>query len=107
MELLKKGDVVFLNEKEQTFPATEVQLFMDCNEGVVYMAEYRDEKGLLNKTFLCKDIEHEMAGIVNYVYTDNVWSIGDATYYDPASLKIIEDMINYIPNERIKLIRNH
>ena len=76
MEKLKRGDKIFLDEKQEV--ESFVNTYLDCRDGVVEVYEYNDESGygLKTRLFYCQDKRHETKSIVRQTWsnTGKVWS---------------------------------
>lgn len=104
----KRGEKVYLDKDTV---AEEIQHFMDCRDGKVYMAEFRDCSGYgtLHKAFFCEDSKSESGLFVLYAQIKNEWKKTQLSFngYDNDTWEIIRDLINQQESNYVVEIRTY
>jgi hypothetical protein len=95
MEKLKRGDKIYLDEKQEK--ESDVNTFLACRDGIVEVYEYRDESGYGSKTrlFYCQDTKNESVSIIRQIYIDfkKEW-VEETMSFDSDSFEFLEAIIN-------------
>lgn len=109
MEKLNRGDKIYL-DKEET-QESDVNIFLDCRDGIVEVYEYNDESGYGAKVrlFLCQDAKHEVVAIIRQTWNDSEkeW-VEMSMFFDSDSFVFLKALINGDKEKgKYSLIRNY
>ena len=111
MKKLKRGDKIYLDEKQKKESA--VNMYLDCRDGIIEVYEYRDESGYGSKTrlFYCQNTKHESVSIIRqiYIHFEKRW-VEEVMDFDSDSFEFLKAIINGkkdILSGKYLLVRNY